>query len=65
MKKSDALSHFGGVIATANALGISHAAVSKWSDEIPMLRAYEIERLTEGQLKALPENEGNQTGQNK
>ena len=62
MNKNDALSHFGGVIATANALGISHAAVSKWGEKIPMRRAYEIERLTDGKLKAVSED--NQTGQN-
>ena len=52
MKKTDVLKHFDGVINTANALGISKQAVSKWPDEIPRLRAYQIERITKGQLKA-------------
>ncbi|WP_323957458.1 Cro/CI family transcriptional regulator [Aeromonas caviae] len=54
MNKSDVLSYFGGVAATAKALGISHVAVSKWGDTIPQGRAYQIEVLTGGALKADP-----------
>ena len=54
MKKGDVLSYFGGVAATAKALGISHVAVSKWGDTIPQGRAYQIEVLTGGALKADP-----------
>lgn len=54
MNKSDVLSYFGGVAATAKALGISHVAVSKWGDTIPQGRAYQIEVLTGGELKAEP-----------
>jgi len=54
MNKGDVLSYFGGVAATAKALGISHAAVVKWGDTIPQGRAYQIEVLTGGALKADP-----------
>lgn len=54
MNKGDVLSYFGGVAATAKALGISHVAVSKWGDTIPQGRAYQIEVLTGGALKADP-----------
>ncbi|MGY3931154.1 phage transcriptional regulator, Cro-like protein [Aeromonas encheleia] len=52
MQKSAVLEHFGTVTATAKALGISHVAVSKWDDTIPQGRAYQIEVLTGGKLKA-------------
>ncbi|MDU1142021.1 MAG: Cro/CI family transcriptional regulator [Aeromonas hydrophila] len=52
MQKSAVLKHFGTVTATAKALGISHVAVSKWSETIPQGRAYQIEVLTGGKLKA-------------
>ena len=54
MRKHDAITHFGGVTATAKALGISHAAVVKWGDTIPQGRASQIEVLTGGALKADP-----------
>ncbi len=52
MQKSAVLEHFGTVTATAKALGISHVAVRKWSETIPQGRAYQIEVLTGGKLKA-------------
>lgn len=51
MKKSAALMHFGSATRVADALGISQAAVSQWPEEIPELRAYQIERITGGALK--------------
>lgn len=54
MKKQSVLSHFGGVSGTAKALGISPASVSQWPDLIPKGRAYELEKLTEGELKVDP-----------
>ena len=54
MRKHDAITHFGGVTATAKALGISHAAVVKWGETIPQGRAYQIEVVTGGALKADP-----------
>ncbi|MFM5782371.1 Cro/CI family transcriptional regulator [Aeromonas caviae] len=52
MQKHDVLEHFGSITAIARAIGISHAAVSKWSETIPQGRAYQIEVLTGGKLKA-------------
>lgn len=52
MRKSDAIDHFGNATALADALGIGKAFVSKWGDEVPQRYAYEIERLTDGKLKA-------------
>ena len=50
MKKKTVIEHFGGVLATAKALGITSQSVSQWSEEIPELRAFQIERLTNGLL---------------
>lgn len=52
MKKSDVIKHFGTVGAVAEALGIKGAAVSQWGEQVPMRRAYQIERITNGELKA-------------
>ncbi|MGX5913925.1 Cro/CI family transcriptional regulator [Aliidiomarina sp. Khilg15.8] len=51
MKKTDAIKHFGSQAAIARALQISKTAVSNWPEAIPPRRAYELERLTEGELK--------------
>jgi len=52
MNKKDVIKHFGGANKVAQALGILNSAVSQWGDEIPMRRAFEIERITNGKLKA-------------
>ncbi len=52
MKKSEAIAYFGSQSLLADAIGVSQAAISKWPDEVPELRAYQIERLTNGELKA-------------
>jgi DNA-binding transcriptional regulator YdaS (Cro superfamily) len=45
--------HFGSAKALADELGISQSAVSQWQDTgIPPTRAIEIERLTDGKIKA-------------
>lgn len=51
MRKADVIQHFGSVGAVAQALQIKSAAVSQWPEIIPRLRAYEIERITNGKLK--------------
>ncbi|NUW71396.1 Cro/Cl family transcriptional regulator [Vibrio mediterranei] len=51
MNKKLVIDHFGSQQAVANALGISQVAVHKWKDNIPELRAYQIEKITEGALK--------------
>lgn len=55
MRKRDAVKHFGGVKELAAALGIWPTAVAQWGDQVPPRRAYEIEKLTNGKLKADPE----------
>lgn len=53
MKTEDAIKHFDGKkIELAKALKISPSAVTMWGDEVPLLRQYQLERLTDGALKA-------------
>lgn len=52
MKKKDVIEHFGGVGKTAIALGVLQSAVSQWGENVPQRRAFEIERITNGALKA-------------
>ncbi|MBP4067118.1 helix-turn-helix domain-containing protein [Aeromonas sp. MaB10011B] len=54
MKKADAINFFGSAAELARKLNISEAAVSQWGDTIPQGRAYQIEVLTGGELKADP-----------
>ncbi|MGE6418005.1 Cro/CI family transcriptional regulator [Alteromonas macleodii] len=51
MNKEDAVEHFGGVTKLAEALGLSKGAVSQWGETIPLLRAYQLEKITGGKLK--------------
>ncbi|EZH80398.1 Cro/CI family transcriptional regulator [Aeromonas hydrophila] len=52
MKKADAIKFFGSAAELARKLNISEAAVSQWGETIPQGRAYQIEVLTGGELKA-------------
>lgn len=52
MLKQDVLNFFGNSRKAAKALGISAAAISQWGDEVPELRAFQIEKITKGKLKA-------------
>ncbi|BBR10112.1 MULTISPECIES: Cro/CI family transcriptional regulator [Aeromonas] len=54
MTTSHAVKYFGSKAALARALGINKGAVSQWGETIPQGRAYQIEVLTGGQLKANP-----------
>ncbi|WP_421286542.1 Cro/CI family transcriptional regulator [Aeromonas veronii] len=56
MKKEDAISYFGSAAELARSLNISEPAVSRWGDTIPKGRAYQIEVLTGGKLKAEQHN---------
>lgn len=51
MTLAQAIQHFGQKADIARALGITAQAVSDWGAEIPMLRQYELERLSGGKLK--------------
>ena len=51
MKKDEVLAYYGTQVQLAKTLGITQAAVAQWR-EVPMLRQYQIERLTGGALKA-------------
>ncbi|APS35560.1 MULTISPECIES: Cro/CI family transcriptional regulator [Serratia] len=55
MYKETVISHFGGVVNTAMALGIKHPAVCRWGNVIPEKQAMRIEHLTGGALKYQPE----------
>lgn len=54
MRKAEVISYFGGVVKTAEALGLKHPSVSGWPDIIPEGRAYQIEKITKGKLKFNP-----------
>lgn len=50
MTKTQAIKHFGSMKALAKAVGVSYEAVRQWG-EVPELRQYQIERITNGVLK--------------
>lgn len=52
MKKIDAISYFGNTVKVAEALGIAQSAVSQWNENIPQRRAFELQHITNGALKA-------------
>ena len=54
MKTKSAVEYFGTKVAIADALGIKKSAVSQWGQNVPKGRAYQIEVLTGGKLKAAP-----------
>lgn len=58
MKKADVLEHFGSAQKVADALGISDKAVYAWPEEIPEGRAYQLQILTGGALRADVGREG-------
>lgn len=51
MRTSDAIAHFGTKAAIARTLHISHVAVNKWGDVIPMTSAKALEIHTSGVLR--------------
>ncbi|MFQ1777868.1 Cro/CI family transcriptional regulator [Aeromonas veronii] len=52
MKTELAVDYFGTKVTIDDALGIKRSAVSQWGATIPKGRAYQIEVLTDGKLKA-------------
>ncbi|TBL56448.1 Cro/CI family transcriptional regulator [Hafnia paralvei] len=54
MYKAEVVNFFGGrgaISAVAKLLGVTHGAVSQWTDPIPKGAALELEKLTKGALK--------------
>ncbi len=54
MRKADAVKFYGTAYKLAAALGVSRQAVYTWGDLVPISRAYDIERLSQGALKVKP-----------
>lgn len=52
MKTLDSINYFGSAAKLAHALGIKQPSVSEWGEYPPGLRQLQIERLTDGELKA-------------
>jgi DNA-binding transcriptional regulator YdaS (Cro superfamily) len=52
MRTKQAIKHFGSAAALARKLGISRQSVHDWGDEVPEGRAYQLEVLTNGALRA-------------
>lgn len=53
MRFDDVIQHYGTQAEAARQLGVTRAAVWQWRLEgIPLLRQYQIERLTDGALTA-------------
>lgn len=50
MTKQDAIHHFGSAANIARLLKISRGAVSLWPERLPMLRQYQLAKLSEGAL---------------
>ena len=51
MNMKDVLAYFGTQSKIAEALKISQAAVAQWKNEVPMLRQFQLERITKGELR--------------
>jgi hypothetical protein len=51
MKRQTAIDYFGSIPALACALGITYEAVRQWGEEVPELRQYQLEKITNGKLK--------------
>lgn len=56
MKTREAVQYFGGVKKLADALGIWPHNISRWGDDVPKARAFELEVKTGGKLRAEDEN---------
>lgn len=52
MKTADAVRHYGGIKELAKELGIWPHNISRWGENVPMARAYELEVKTGGKLRA-------------
>ena len=52
MKTQTAIEYFGSVGALADVLKISRPAIYQWGEYVPNGRAYQIEVISHGELKA-------------
>lgn len=52
MKRQKAIDHFGSIPKLASALNITYEAVRQWGEDVPELRQYQLEKITNGALKA-------------
>lgn len=55
MKTEEVVEHFGSKVKVAEALGCWHTTICAWGEYPPLGRQYQIQALTNGQLKAEPE----------
>lgn len=62
MRTRAAIKHFKGEAGLAKALGLTVPAVYQWKTFPPDVRQLQIERITEGKLKAEPECEARVLG---
>lgn len=51
MKSKDVIDYFGGVRQTAEALGMTAAAVYLWKEDVPKTRQAHIQAVTKGKFK--------------
>jgi hypothetical protein len=54
MTTSDAVKHYGTQQKLADALGIRQGSVGGWGEYPPVLRQLQLQRITNGRLKAEP-----------
>ncbi|EOD9110338.1 TPA: Cro/Cl family transcriptional regulator [Vibrio parahaemolyticus] len=52
MKTETVINHFGSATAVGNACKCSPQAVAKWGEEVPFLRQFQLEIITNGELKS-------------
>jgi hypothetical protein len=52
MKKKAAIKFYGSVANLAAALKCSTSAIYQWGDDVPRTSALELEKMTDGKLKA-------------
>lgn len=50
MKKASAVQFYGSERALAKVLGISHQAVNRWNEIVPIKQAWKLERKSAGKL---------------
>ena len=51
LMKSVVIAYFGGVSEAARVIGVKPPSVCGWGEYVPARRAYEYERITNGELK--------------